>query len=86
MYGGYICGDKSEYWAWTQFFINTQRIPKSITFAHSYLMLPDDIAYTKFQPKLEPGLHLFRVQFGTSMDVLFNPDPALSYEWAYRVE
>ena len=36
--------------------------------------------------RLTPGLHLFRLQIGSSFDDFLNLDPKLSYEWAYRVE
>jgi hypothetical protein len=37
-------------------------------------------------PLLLPGYHLFKIEPANSQEQQNNPDPKLSYEWAYRVE
>lgn len=80
---------------WTQLFLNHQRIARSDIdtppgtgrYWSPGIMLMDYAELT-FDPnnKLNSGLHLFRIQIGRSFNDFLNPDPKLSYEWAYRVE
>ncbi len=72
---------------WTRLFLNGQRIPQS-RISGSLLfgaIMGGCLQISYFSPS-PSGLHLFRIQVGTSFNDFLNPDPKLSYEWAYRVE
>lgn len=78
---------------WSQLFINNQKVSiDDIDVAFEY---PDihskkevyvQYFYFYLYQRLDPGLHLFRIQIASSFGEFLNPDPNLSYEWAYRVE
>ncbi|MEP6988391.1 MAG: hypothetical protein ABI970_22495 [Chloroflexota bacterium] len=40
----------------------------------------------RLNPLLLPSYHLFKIEPANSQEQQNNPDPKLSYEWAYRVE
>ena len=86
--------DKTGTTQWTQIFLNGQRL-SHLDITGSFpggLPAPNkknfNTAYFYFYntATLESGLHLFRIQACSSFNDLLNPDPKLSYEWAYRVE
>ncbi|MBZ0285475.1 MAG: hypothetical protein K8L97_32395 [Anaerolineae bacterium] len=74
---------------WTRIFVNGKRISSSMYGIASCGLVTEDMREEwcfVFTPHLERGLHLIRIQVGSSIGALLNPDPAYSYEWAYRVE
>ncbi len=74
---------------WTRIFINGERISSSMYAAYICGEITPEMKEEQcfvLSPELEPGLHLLRIQVGTSIDALLNPDPSYSYEWAYKVE
>jgi len=74
---------------WTRIFINGERISRLMYAAYICGEITPDMKEEQcfmLSPELEPGLHLFRIQVGTSIDAILNPDPSYSYEWAYKVE
>jgi|SRR5689334_12221015 len=86
--------DKTGTTQWTQIFLNGQRL-SHLDITGSFpggLPAPNEknfnTVYFYFYKTttVGSGLHLFRIQAGSSFYDLLNPDPKLSYEWAYRVE
>jgi hypothetical protein len=74
------------WWWWTRIAVNDQWVfPFSFRSSFYGTASYANVNYT-FKPELPSGLHLFRIQVARSADELRNPDPDLSYEWAYRVE
>ena len=77
---------------WTRLLLNGERIPGDyIRLTYPYgLHVEKDFNAATFVPTvpetLTSGLHIFRVQVGSSFNDFLNPDPKLSYEWVYRVE
>ncbi len=89
----HITGTPKDVWTWSQVFVNNQRIDRLAwgsslvgTLSSDTSGIMRNLAGFSFVPQVEPGLHLFRIQIGTSIDVMFNPNPKSSYQWAYRVE
>ncbi|MEZ4668158.1 MAG: hypothetical protein R3E39_09595 [Anaerolineae bacterium] len=70
---------------WTRIIINERLAPTSFGWGMTGTASDALLIYT-FKPELASGLHLFQIQVARSADELRNPDPDLSYEWAYRVE
>ncbi|MBI1279540.1 MAG: hypothetical protein GC179_15545 [Anaerolineaceae bacterium] len=77
---------EDNYERWSNIFINNQRIPHLLIFASSAGNLGHYGLTFNFNPELSSGLHLFRIEIGSSFNDFLNPDPKLRYEWAYRVE
>ncbi len=81
---------------WTRLFLNNQSLSAGDADPFSIPALPLDMAKPErkltlfidfpLNNRLTPGLHLFRIQIGSSFNDFLNPDPKLSYEWACRVE
>jgi hypothetical protein len=79
---------------WTQIFLNGQRLEHLDTTGSfpGGLPAPNEknsntaYFYIYHTATLHSGLYLLRIQAGSSFHDFLNPDPKLSYEWAYRVE
>jgi hypothetical protein len=84
--------DKSDTSQWSQIFLNGQRL-SHLDITGSFpggLPAPNEknfnTAYFLFYrtANLDSGPYLLRIQAGSSFNDFLNPDPKLSYEWAYR--
>jgi hypothetical protein len=72
------------YKQWSNFYINGQKANFPI-----YSIVGNGNRGTlilNISPLLLPGYHLFKIEPENSQEQQNNPDPKLSYEWAYRVE
>jgi len=81
-----IYGSENGATSYTVFFVNNQQVSFEDVKRSLVKTLPGYGVIEFDTSKLSPGLHLFRIQIVWSKETYRNPDPNLSYEWAYRVE
>lgn len=88
----HVAGDSYDatglYRLWSNFYVNGRKSnPLLFIWGGSvYGTLTSSALVMKPKPVLLPGYHLFKIEPANSQVQQNNPDPKLTYEWAYRVE
>jgi hypothetical protein len=72
------------YRQWSNFYVNGQK-SNFLLFSGGGNISGGTLSIN-LHPLLLPGRHLFKIEPAASIGEQENPDPKLSYEWAYRVE
>ena len=72
------------YRQWSNFYVNGQK-SNFLLFSGGGNIFGGTLSMN-MHPLLLPGYHLFKIEPANSQEQQNNPDPKLTYEWAYRVE